>query len=58
MTLQGIVRGEHGSMAILRFGNKHMIAAVGETVDGRTIKEIVSNEVRFDDGGSVGIQTP
>ncbi|MBR6268331.1 MAG: hypothetical protein IKR28_08390 [Selenomonadaceae bacterium] len=58
MTLQGIVRGEHGSMAILRFGNKNMIAAVGETVDGRTIKEIVSNEVRFDDGGSVGIQTP
>ncbi len=58
MTLQGIVRGEHGSMAILKSGNKNMIAAVGETVGGRTIKEIVSNEVRFDDGGSVGIQTP
>ena len=58
ITLLGIVRGEHGGMAILKYGKKSMTVAVGETVGGRTIKEISSDEVRFDDGGCLRIQMP
>lgn len=58
VVLQGIVKGEHGGMAILKLGDKSVTAAAGEAVGGRTISEIDSNEVKFDDGGSIKLQVP
>lgn len=58
MMLQGIVKGEHGSMAIFTCGDKSMTVAVGETVGGRTVREIGSKEVSFEDGGRISLQTP
>ena len=56
--LQGIVTGEHGSIAIIKKGDKTCSLAVGERLDGRTISSIGKREVSFEDGETISLTLP
>jgi len=58
LSLQGIVTGKYGRMAILKRGKENLSAAVGDEVDGRILKEIGEKEVLFDDGQRIMMQMP
>ena len=58
ISLQGIVMGEHGRMAILQQADKSVSVAPGEKVGERIVAEIGEREVVFADGERIVMQIP
>ena len=58
ISLQGIVTGEHGRMAILKQDGKSVSIAVGEKIGERILTEIGDRGVVFADGERMTMQIP
>ncbi len=58
VTLQGIISGERGRLAIFRMGNSTVCLGVGEKLGNRILTVIGKGEAGFDNGEHVYLELP